>query len=231
MLNLKTTIIPVVPFRDASQMSHNLVIAAKCGITDLFILAGDAGIQSTLSKFLKEHRSKREERIRVGVAFKDIDPLQCLAECTTFGSRMTWSRRLITHSEIPFIRKLKRCFLIQEELQAEKGHHLFASIGTACRNEEPDPGNAGKFAAEHGMIPIVAMETPEASVPIETLELIRNQLPLDKSLAVGSGITDYNIKVYQKYANIFLVQSNVLTFDGSDLLVPQQLDDLKAALE
>ena len=230
MLNLKTTIVPVVPFRDESQMSHNLVIAANCGITDLFIQVEENGIQRAVSEFLKAHRTKQSNKIRVGVAFKNTDPLQCLSDSITFGSQMTWSLSKFTHSEIPYIRKLKKCFLIQEELQAEKDQCLFASIGTTFKNEEPDPGTAGKLAADHGMIPIVAMNTPEASVPVETVELIRSQLPLNKSLAVGSGITDYNIKVYLKYANIFLVQSNVLTFDGSNLLVPQQLEDLKAAL-
>lgn len=107
------------------------------------------------------------------------------------------------------------------------GKELYAGVAFKYQRLESYPDRAAKAAYEAGVIPTTTGDKTGSAPSVDKVKLMRSAIPADYPLALASGVTPENAKIYAQYCTAFLVATGISINDYE--MDPVLLDKLVKA--
>lgn len=201
---MRTRIIPVIHHADDAQAMRNAERAfeADCDGVLLIHMEGRNDLLPTVAAAIK---ARWPDRI-VGMNLLGFDPVEALDAVAACGLDATWTDEQVTYTEAA----RGEAERVAEALRrAPAGHLLFAGVAFKHQRREPDPAAAARRAVELGMIPTTSGPATGVAAGVEDVASLRAALGPDAPLAIASGVTPANARLFAPLLSHVLVATGV----------------------
>jgi len=217
----KCQIIPVIHVISQEQALRNADIAyeAECPGVMLIQMEGRNNELMEPAAAIKERWPDK----KLGVNMLGMDPQEALN--FTDGIEMTWTDNQPTHSHEGNDQTLD---VIDVSLKlAGPNHEFFCGVAFKHQAYEPDPVGAAKRAIAHGYIPTTSGPATGKPADPASISYLRQSIGANAPLALASGITPENAKIFAPHVSHILVSTGISkSFYEFDADLVKQLMDM-----
>lgn len=193
---------PVIHLATPELAFRNAAIAARCGVTGVFVISMD-GRDDEIDPVAVEIKSRFPE-LKVGVNYLTLAASVALVRSMVLGMDATWTDRPGVRSD----RISEHAYELAGLLAARPQHLVFGSVAFKYQKVDLDPAAAAMAAFQLGMIPTTSGDATGHAPPAAKLEAIRAALG-NGPLALASGATPETVGKIGRFLTHVLVATGV----------------------
>lgn len=201
-----TKVMPVIHWVDDETAMLNAKIAYEANCHGVFLI-DMSGHMVTVDNAAVAIKSEFPSLI-VGANRFNMLPHEAIEHDMELGLDATWSDNSWIRSDIQikpngFVDKTVRALASRDDF------YYFAGIAFKYQKEDPDPAAAAMIACDLGFIATTSGSGTGSAPTVEKIKTIKDAIGTDWQLAVASGITPENAKLFVPHSDYFLVSTGI----------------------
>jgi predicted TIM-barrel enzyme len=205
---MRCRVYPVIHHCDAATTIEQAAVAMRAGSDGVFLIShegADDELPALGSAIKVQHPT-----LRVGLNFLTRGPFEAAIAAEEGGLDMVWGDACGVTSGC--VNELAERLMLHRNASArgaDPRYDIFAGVAFKGQREEPEPGRAAMLAARCGFIPTTSGTWTGVAPPIDKIKLMASHS--NRGLAVASGMTPENVRVFAPHLTAILVATGVST--------------------